>query len=63
MNVSTGPLLTFDALVETICHSSVSLLTILLTANKIILHYTNMSMQYTALFHGNKNDNFQVKKM
>ena len=24
-------------------------------------HYANMSMQYTAIFHGLKNDNFQVK--
>ena len=25
------------------------------------LHYTNMSVQYTAIFHGFKNDNFQMK--
>ena len=25
------------------------------------LHYENMSMQYTAIFHGWKKDNFQVK--
>ena len=24
-------------------------------------HYTNMSVQYTAIFHGCKNDNFQMK--
>ena len=24
-------------------------------------HYANMSMQYTAIFHGCKNDNFQMK--
>ena len=26
------------------------------------LHYENMSMQYTAIFHGCKIDNFQMKK-
>ena len=26
------------------------------------LHYANMSMQYTAIFHGCKNGNFSVKK-
>ena len=25
------------------------------------LHYANMPMLYTALFHGNKNDNFHMK--
>ena len=25
------------------------------------LHYANMSVQYTAIFHGCKNDNFQMK--
>ena len=25
-------------------------------------HYPNMPMQYTAIFHGCKNGNFQVKK-
>ena len=25
------------------------------------LHYENTSMQYTAIFHGLKNDNFQMK--
>ena len=25
------------------------------------LHYENMSMQYTAIFHGCKNSNFQMK--
>ena len=24
-------------------------------------HYVNMSVQYTAIFHGCKNDNFQMK--
>ena len=24
-------------------------------------HYANMSVQYTAIFHGYKNDNFQMK--
>ena len=27
----------------------------------ISLHYENTSMQYTAIFHGLKNDNFQMK--
>ena len=27
--------------------------------NKV--HYANMSVQYTAIFHGCKNDNFQMK--
>ena len=27
----------------------------------VILHYTNMPMQYTAIFHGCKNVNFQMK--
>ena len=26
-----------------------------------ITHYANMPMQYTAIFHGCKNDNFQMK--
>ena len=26
-----------------------------------IPHYADMSMQYTAIFHGSKNDNFQMK--
>ena len=26
-----------------------------------IIHYENMSVQYTAIFHGCKNDNFQMK--
>ena len=26
------------------------------------LHYDNTSMQYTMIFHGCKNDNFQMKK-
>ena len=26
-----------------------------------LLHYANMSVQYTAIFHGCKNDNFQMK--
>ena len=26
------------------------------------LHYENMSVQYTAIFHGCKNGNFQMKK-
>ena len=25
------------------------------------IHYANMSVQYTAIFHGCKNDNFQMK--
>ena len=27
------------------------------------LHYANMPMQYTAIFHCNKNDKFQVKNL
>ena len=26
-----------------------------------VRHYANMSVQYTAIFHGCKNDNFQMK--
>ena len=26
------------------------------------MHYANMSVQYTAIFHGYKNDYFQMKK-
>ena len=26
-----------------------------------LAHYANMPMQYTAIFHGCKNDNFQLK--
>ena len=26
-----------------------------------LIHYANMSVQYTAIFHGCKNDNFQMK--
>ena len=26
-----------------------------------ICHYENMPMQYNAIFHGRKNDNFQMK--
>ena len=26
-----------------------------------VAHYANMSVQYTAIFHGCKNDNFQMK--
>ena len=29
--------------------------------SKIHTHYANMSMQYTAIFHGCKIDNFQMK--
>ena len=28
----------------------------------ITWHYANMSVQYTVIFHGCKNDNFQIKK-
>ena len=28
-----------------------------------ITHYENTPMQYTAIFHGCKNDNFQIKKI
>ena len=27
-----------------------------------VYHYANMSVQYTAIFHGCKNGNFQMKK-
>ena len=27
----------------------------------LLIHYANMSVQYTAIFHGCKNDNFQMK--
>ena len=30
---------------------------------KRVYHYENMPMQYTAIFHGCKNDNFQMKKV
>ena len=33
------------------------------TIQNILEHYTNMSVQYTAIFHGFKNGNFQMKKM
>ena len=26
-------------------------------------HYENTPMQYTAIFHGSKNDNFQIEKL
>ena len=29
------------------------------TLNCLSVHYENMPMQYTAIFHGCKNDNFQ----
>ena len=29
--------------------------------NNKLLHYENMTMQYTAIFHGCKNNNFQLK--
>ena len=32
-----------------------------LKSRGIVLHYENMPMQYTAIFHGRKNDNFQMK--
>ena len=28
-----------------------------------VMHYENTPMQYTAIFHGSKNDNFQIKKV
>ena len=37
------------------CASSCSLLTCYFN------HYANMSVQYTSIFHGCKNDNFQMK--
>ena len=35
--------------------------TIPLLPESVISHYENMSMQYEAIFHGCKNDNFQLK--
>ena len=32
-----------------------------LKTGKLPLHYANMSVQYTAIFHGYKNDYFQMK--
>ena len=32
------------------------------TTKAEIINYENMSMQYTVIFHGGKNDNFQIKK-
>ena len=29
--------------------------------SEFFIHYANMSVQYTAIFHGHKNDNFQMK--
>ena len=29
--------------------------------SEVIFHYENTPMQYTAIFHGRKNDNFQMK--
>ena len=31
------------------------------TNGRFFYHYANMSVQYTAIFHGCKNDNFQMK--
>ena len=28
---------------------------------KLVVHYENTPMQYTAIFHGLKNDNFQIQ--
>ena len=33
----------------------------LFTLNSVLIHYANMSVQYTAIFHGYKNDYFQMK--
>ena len=35
---------------------------LLLFASVLSTHYANMSVQYTAIFHGCKNDYFQMKK-
>ena len=32
-----------------------------LVEHAFILHYANLSVQYTVIFHGCKNDNFQMK--
>ena len=31
--------------------------------HKVKIHYANMSVQYTAIFHDCKNDNFQMKNI
>ena len=31
------------------------------TSEKLSIHYANVSVRYTAIFHGCKNDNFQMK--
>ena len=33
----------------------------MITAKMLVFHYPNMSVQYTAIFHGYKNDYFQMK--
>ena len=37
-------------------------LTLMADSYIILLHYANMSVQYTAIVHGCKNGNFQMKK-
>ena len=32
-----------------------------LSCNIFYIHYENMSMQYSAIFHSRKNDDFQIK--
>ena len=45
--------MTFKRLFKTYCHYFLTML---------YCHYVNMSVQYTAIFHGCKNGNFHMKK-
>ena len=38
----------------------VGILIVFRTGLPLVCHYANMSVQYTAIFHGCKNDNFQM---
>ena len=38
-------------------------MTVLRYAHTKVFHYENMPMQYTAIFHGCKNVNFQMKNI
>ena len=41
---------------------SIALISLNVMLQNVPLHYANMSVQYTAIFHGCKNGNFQMKK-
>ena len=45
---------------ENICRMLVFIRIALL--HYVVIHHENTSMQYTVIFHGCKNDNFQMKK-